>query len=235
MTFRALKPSGVLAQLFIGRLLKDRSAVAMIEFAFTAPLVLGMGLMGTETANLVITHMKVSQIAMQVADNTSRIGEQDVLTSRKIYERDVSEALVGAEKLGETVRIFQNGRVIISSLQRNAQGGQWIAWQRCRGAKNHTSTYGSEGDGKTGTAFKGMGATGREITAAPGTAVMFVEVSYDYDSLTPVEIFEGETISYTAAFNIRDNRDLTGGPDSNGIYAGGSKANCTVFTADRPT
>ena len=38
-----------------------------------------------------------------------------------------------------------------------------------------------------------MGETGREITASPGTAVIFVEISYDYDSLTPFDIFDGNT------------------------------------------
>lgn len=229
MSMLALSPLRNLGRRFTRRLARDRSGVAMVEFAFTAPLLLGMGLLGTETAYLVITHMKVSQVAMQVADNTSRVGEQDVLTSRKVFERDVNEALIGAEKLGETIDIFEQGRVIISSLQRNADGGQWIAWQRCRGAKVHDSSFGDEGDGLTGTGFAGMGVSGREITAAQGTAVMFVEVSYDYESLTPFDVFEGQTISYTAAFNIRDSRDLTQ------LYPGGAVAECDEYSADRPT
>jgi Flp pilus assembly protein TadG len=212
----------------VGDLARDRSAVAMIEFAFAAPLVLTMGMLGSESAYMVVTHMQVSQIAMQVADNASRVGEQDVLTARKVYERDIAETLIGAEKLGDTINIFEQGRVIISSLQRNAQGGQWIAWQRCRGAKVYNSSYGVQGNGATGTGFPGMGEPGRYITAAQGTAVMFVEVSYDYQSLTPFDMFEGNTITYTAAFNIRDNRDLTQ------LYAGGPVANCGTYSAARP-
>jgi hypothetical protein len=210
------------------RLRRNTSGLALVEFAFAAPLVLGMGMLGTETAFLVITHMQVSQIAMQVADNASRVGEQDVLTARKVYERDVAETLIGAEKLGNTIRIFEQGRVIISSLQRNAQGGQWIAWQRCRGAKNHVSSYGLQGAGATGTTFPGMGVAGRRITAAQGTAVMFVEVSYDFRSPTPLNMFDDNVISYTAAFNVRDNRDLTR------LYTGGPVASCTTFSAARP-
>lgn len=217
------------ARAFARHLSGDRSGLAMVEFAFAAPLVLGMGMLGTDTALLVITHLQVSQIAMQVADNASRVGEQDVLTARKVFERDIAETLIGAEKLGDNINIFGQGRVIISSLQRNAQGGQWIAWQRCRGAKRHDSTYGREGDGATGTSFPGMGEPGRYITASQGTAVMFVEVAYDFTSPLPVEIFEGQTITYTAAFNVRDNRDLTR------LYAGGPVASCTTYSAARPT
>jgi Flp pilus assembly protein TadG len=213
---------------FARRLAEDRSGLAMVEFAFAAPLVLGMGMLGTDTAFLVITHLQVSQIAMQVADNASRVGEQDVLTARKVYEYDVNETFVGAEKLGENIDIFDQGRVIISSLQRNAQGGQWIAWQRCRGAKRHNSSYGLQGAGATGTSFPGMGEPGRYITASQGTAVMFVEVAYDFRSITPLNVFNSQEITYTAAFNVRDNRDITQ------LYAGGPEASCSTYSAARP-
>jgi hypothetical protein len=171
--------------------------------------------------------MQISQVAMQVADNASRVGEQDVLTARKVYESDINESLVGAEKLGETFGLFERGRLIISSLQRNADGGQWIAWQRCRGAKVFDSSYGVEGDGASGTSFQGMGEAGNLITASNGTAVMFVEIAYDYDSLTPFDIFDGRTIRYTAAFNVRDSRDLTQ------LYDDGPAADCDTYSAER--
>lgn len=229
MTAVTLEPQQTRAQRLARRLAGDTSGLALVEFAFAAPLLLGMGMLGTDTAYLVITHMQVSQVAMQVADNASRVGEQDVLTARKVFERDIAETLIGAEKLGENVDIFQQGRIIISSLQQNAQGGQWIAWQRCRGALNVNSSFGLPGDGATGTSFPGMGTPGRYITASQGTAVMFVEVVYDFQPLTPITVFEGRRISYTAAFNVRDNRDLTQ------LYAGGPVARCTTFSANRPT
>ena len=63
---------------------RDNSANALVEFAFAAPLVPGMGLLGTETAFYAITHMQISQIAMQVADSASRVGETDVLTPKRV-------------------------------------------------------------------------------------------------------------------------------------------------------
>jgi hypothetical protein len=207
------------------------SGVAMIEFAFTAPILLTMGLVGSETAYFAIMHMRMSQVAMQVADNASRVGELDMLVARRVFERDINEVLVGAEKYGESFGIYQNGRVIISSLQRNADGGQTIRWQRCRGAKVHTSSFGVEGVGATGTAFQGMGPVGRRIQASSGTAVMFVEVAYDYKPLTPFSAFGNRVINYTAAFNIRDQRDLTQ------IYnttPAAPVARCNVFSAARP-
>lgn len=211
------------------RLSQDVSGLAMVEFAFAAPLVLGMGMLGTDTALLVITHLQVSQIAMQVADNASRVGDEDSLVARRVYERDIVDTLLGAEKLGENIAIYQQGRVIISSLQQNAQGGQWIAWQRCRGAKVYNSSFGLQGEGATGTSFPGMGVPGRYITASAGTAVMFVEVAYNFRSITPMNLFDNQQIVYTAAFNVRDNRDLTQ------LYTGGPVARCTTYSANRPT
>ncbi|MEP3420748.1 MAG: hypothetical protein ABJN35_03370 [Erythrobacter sp.] len=211
---------------------QDNSAVAMVEFAFSAPIVLGLGLLGTETAYFTITHMQVSQIAMQVADNASRVGESDILVARRVFEDDVNSTFVGAEKLGDSYDIFEQGRVILSSLQRNSDGGQWIAWQRCRGAKNYASTYGTEGDGSSGTSFPGMGEAANRITASSGTAVMFVEVSYTYEPITPFEFYGDTDIRYTAAFNVRDSRDLTQLYQTNPISP---VASCNVFSADRPT
>jgi len=193
----------------VGSLTDDTSGVAMVEFAFTAPILLTLGLLGAETANYVITHMQVSQIAMQVADNASRVGEQDVLVARKVYEGDINEVFVGADKLGERLGVLENGRIILSSLERNSDGGQWIHWQRCMGKKVHNSSYGNAGAGASGDSFPGMGAAGKEITASAGTAVMFVEIAYDYEALTPFDALDGNTITYTAAFNIRDARDLS--------------------------
>jgi Flp pilus assembly protein TadG len=224
-----------LARRVTRRLGGDTSGLAFVEFAFAAPLVLGMGMMGTDTALLVITHMQVSQVAMQAADNASRVGASSGLAARQVTERDIADTFIGAEQLGANIRIFNQGRVIISSLQQNASGGQWIAWQRCRGAKVYNSSFGVEGTGRTGTSFAGMGPTGRVITASPGTAVMFVEVAYDFDSITPLNLFDNQQIVYTAVFNVRDNRDLTGGPGTNGIFTGGPVARCNVYSAARPT
>ena len=42
---------------------KNASGLAMTEFALSLPLLLTAGLYGAETANLVLTHMKISQLA----------------------------------------------------------------------------------------------------------------------------------------------------------------------------
>ncbi len=93
----------------------------------------------------------------------------------------------------------------------------------------HNSSFGVQGAGSTGTNFPGMGEPGRYITASSGTAVMFVEVSYDFDAPTPLSLFDGTDISYKGAFNICDSRDLTQ------LYSGGPVASCATYSAARPT
>lgn len=230
-TMQASKsPKGRFGSVF-RHLRSESSGVAMIEFAYAIPFLLTLGMLGTETANLVIVHMQVSQIAMQIADSASRVGENNPTGARRVFERDINDVLVGGEKAGEDIEIYQRGRVILSSLQRNASDGQTIRWQRCRGAKNYISTHGVEGAGATGTSFPGMGNPSSRVQAAPGTAVMFVEIAYDYKSITPFNTFEGQTIVYTAAFNIRDTRDLTQLYNST---PAAPVARCNVYSAARP-
>ena len=96
-----------------------------------------------------------------------------------------------------------------SRMQLNGDGGQTIKWQRCFGAVNYASAYGTQGTGATGTSFAGMGPTGKELKAAAGTAVMFVEIRYRYKRLMPLFWLPLNDITETSAFNVRDSRDLT--------------------------
>ena len=54
-----------------------------------------------------------------------------------------------------------------------------------------------------------MGPTGKELKAAAGTAVMFVEIRYRYKRLMPLFWLPLNDITETSAFNVRDSRDLT--------------------------
>ena len=47
----------------------------------------------------------------------------------------------------------------------------------------------------------GMGPSGNKIKAADGTAVMFVEVSYDYTPLFP-GVIPAKRLRYESAFNV---------------------------------
>lgn len=203
------------------------SGVALIEFAFSMPIILGMGMYGLEVTNYAMTHMQVSQIALALADNASRIGQDSALSLTQFRESDVNDTFEAAKKQAGRMDITTHGRIILSSLERNADGGQWIHWQRCVGLRRYDSSYGVEGDGVTGTSLSGMGPASERITAPDKNAVMFVEINYDYQPLISDTLIGKPKIHYTAAFIVRDERDLTM------IYnpsPAASRATCNKYT-----
>lgn len=195
------------------RLRRNTVGVAMTEFALTFPFILGIGLMGAEVANRVLVQMKVTQLANLIADNASRIGDQSMLEDRRIYESDINDLFYGAQlQGGNAIDLYTRGRVILSSLEvvPDTEDQQYINWQRCVGLKSHTSSYGVEGDGEMADDFPGMGPAGEEVIAFSDEAVMFVEISYDYQSLIgdPFTFNSGE-IKAVASYTVRADRDLT--------------------------
>jgi len=218
-------------RILLKRLAGARSGVAMTEFALALPLLFTAGLVGVETAYQTAIQMEISQLAVHVADNASRIGDTSTLRDRKIYESDILDVLTGADvQGGDRLGLYEHGRVILSSLEvvPDTDDQQYIHWQRCKGKKQVQSGYGDAGDGLTGSGLPGMGPKGEEVIAFKGEAVMFVEIVYDYQPLIGDFIPHRETMSATAAFNVRDSRDLSqiyqrdpGSPDT--------VANCGAF------
>ncbi len=190
------------------RLVQDSRATVMIEMAFCIPLMVLLGFGGLEMANLTLANTRISQIGLGVADNASRIAIGSNLSLPRIREIDVNEVFTGAEKQAGGLDLKARGKVILSSLERNDDDGQWIHWQRCYGNLAVQSSFGKQGDGATGTAFKGMGPVGKEVKAPLGSAVMFVEIVYTYKPLAYGKWLGARTIRSTAAFNIREGRDL---------------------------
>lgn len=195
----------------IRRVKDDSEGIALVEFAFSLPILLGLIFGGLETANYALAHLRVSQIAMTVADNAGRV-------DTTIDEANIYEVFTGAGLVGESLDFMANGRIVLSSLEPNglsgSDEGQMINWQRCAGQMTSaTPAYGLEGKGRTNSSLPlGMGGDGNRIAAADGTAVMFVEVTYTYQPLVAELGFLGtREIRYESAFNVRErvNQDIT--------------------------
>lgn len=188
------------------RFLRDASGVAVTETALVLPFFLGAGLCGIELANYSLMTMRIGQLAVQVSDNASRIGDISTLENRKIYESDINDLLVGASlQAGSGMDLYHHGRVIVSSLEMNADKKQYIHWQRCMGTLHVTSSYGTTGD----VLDPGMGPKGREVMALEGEAVVFVEIRYAYQPLISKSLIGDPTIASIASFTVRSSRDLS--------------------------
>ena len=199
------------------------SGIALTEFAMSLPVLLTLGLFGLETANFAMAHLRVSNIAMITADNAARIRDS-------IDEGDVIDLFTGSKMTGDSIGFAQNGRIVLSSLELNAaNNGQWIRWQRCDGARAYSSTYGPEGTGQTSSSLQYVGPAANPISAASGTAVMVVEVSYVYQPIIPNSFLSGRVIRYESAFNVRQrtNQALT----NNGNLTAAQRRTCNLYQA----
>ncbi|SFF94521.1 hypothetical protein SAMN05518801_10446 [Novosphingobium sp. CF614] len=191
----------------------DRSGVSVLELALVLPVLLTLGLYGTEMAYMATINMQVGDIASSVADNASRLGQTDnTAVTPTVTETQIDSIMTGALVQGGAFDFQARGRIILSSLERDSSTGrQYIHWQRCRGNLSQSSAYGPEGSGKTGATLAGMGPTGHQITAVNNSAVMFVEVFYQYQPLFGT-MFAGNSTMFRreAALLIRDGRNLSG-------------------------
>lgn len=191
-------------------LARDRGGIAMIEFALVFPLFLLFMLGAVELTNFITVKLRVSQLALQIADNAARIGAGSPLAAKQISEADINDLFTGAQLASTQLDLLKNGRVILSDLEPqanpNTAGRYKIVWQRCFGTRTaYASSYGRQGDQN----LTGIGPTGRQATAQDDNATMFVEVRYRYapiisTSWTPV--FDMREI---ASMAVRDRRDLT--------------------------
>ena len=146
-----MKPAATPFAAALRKLRSDVSGMAMIEFAYALPLMLVLGGYGIEMANLATVNQKISQSALALADNMSRVGAESALSTVQIRESDINDSFIGLTRQTGALNLTSNGRVILSSLEQNASGRQWIHWQRCIGTKSLASSYGAQGTGATGT------------------------------------------------------------------------------------
>jgi Flp pilus assembly protein TadG len=190
---------------FAKSLLRDPGGVAMVEFAMVFPVLLFMGASGIELTNFFLANRRISDIAMQVSDNASRMGGQTTLANKPVSEKEINDVFMGAQMLSGGMDIGKNGRVMLSSVELNKDGGQTIKWQRCYGAKAAASKFGVQGDGASGNAMTSVAG----LTARADTAVMLVQVNYTYNPAVSFVPYKFNEIVETAAFNVRDHRDLS--------------------------
>lgn len=199
----------------LSRLRKATEGVAMVEFAYSLVVILPLFLGGAELTSFILAKMRVSQVALHVADNASRIGTDQLEAKPRISEWQINDLLIGANMQAGNLDLENRGRVIISSLEPDPDedGKFMIRWQRCFGALDWDSSYGSAGD----TGLDGIGPASKLATAPDGSGTMFVEVAYDYSPLLPNDYIKIDRIVETAAMIVRDDRDFPG-PGGAGLY-----------------
>lgn len=209
----------------IARLRGDLSGVAAVEFALTAPIVLTMFLSGAELTNYAIAKMRVSQLALHVADNGSRIGTDSVLALKQVSEAQINDLLIGANLQAGTLDLEERGRIILYSLEPMANPNQakfYVHWRRCYGERVYNGSYSQGTDNLTA-----IGPVGKQVTSVPsGGGVMYAEVEYEYKPLISARLVPSTIMRDTAAMIVRDDRDYSGNGGT-GVY---NNENATAST-----
>lgn len=209
------------------RLWRDVRATSVMEFALGAPLLMALGGYGIEISNLAITNMRLSQYALQLADNASRVGVNSGLATYQLREGDLNDVLQGLRLFSSGAKLTTFGRVTMSSLENVQQSYdddnvQRIHWQRCIGLKSgpgfdadstQAPAISAGSDGTSGTAGKdapdGIGDTGQKVSAPDNTGVIYVEINYQYQPLFGTLFVSPTKLHYVASAIVRDKRDYS--------------------------
>lgn len=214
------------------RLRRNQSGVAFVEFAYALPIFVTLTMFGLEITNYVTTRMRLSQVALHIADHAARLGEGDPLAAKTVTEQQINDILIGASLQAGDLNLLANGKIILSSLEPVSNPNAAppndrykIRWQRCAGSKTHASTYGVAGQA-SGLNMTGMGPAGRQVKAPNDSATMFVEVYYVYQPIIAGKYAPAVDFTEIASMTVRERRDLVGG--NNGVHpvAGVTPSTC---------
>jgi Flp pilus assembly protein TadG len=224
----------VLLRSLLRRRIADRRGAAMLEFAIALPVCLIGLLGGSDVAWYIVTWQQVAILAATTADNASRIGEDTTAAPVVITESLINDLLEGSILQQNSLNIANRGKIIVSSLEENANGQQWIHWQRCIGGLNYGST---EGDPNS-TSIAGMGNP--PMTAPAGGALMYVEIAYDYKPIFSNFWYgSNNRIVEKVAFRAREQRTLADPTGASQVLADVAEdatplGTCQAATASEP-
>ena len=196
----------------LGQFRRDDKALALMEFALALPLVLAVGTYGIELSHLALANMRVSHVAIDLADNASRVGTQSTTTGyQTLTETDIDDTLKALMIESAGIDVVDNGRVTISSVEAvtDAKGNttQWLHWQRCIGTVS-TTGYGT---GYTVAPYDDSGVTvtgigNPSLTAPPASGLIFIEVNYNYKPLFGSMLMAPRKLHYVSAMIVRATR-----------------------------
>lgn len=199
-----------------------QTGAAAIEFALVTPVLLFVLMGMLNLAQMVFGQAVLTGEVQTAARSGSLDGTSTTAAETKIKNalKPILVSVSGVTTSRQSYRDFSDigradtihfgdagrGRVILTSLQVDpATKAQTIGWRRCGGTMNQATAYPS-------VTASGLGSGTSKVTAAEGSAVMFVEVYYLHKGLFGTLFFNNRTLSREAAFIVKDKRNMTAAP-----------------------
>lgn len=162
------------SHLSIVRFWKDRSAVAMVEFAMMLPLLILLAAGSFEVARFALIMQKLDRIVATLSDLVAR-SELEAMT-----EIEISNVIDSAYYMAKPFDITGNSMIILTSVVGRTSEAPYILSQRVEGSiSGQSSALGSaiNGDATLPDAFPD---TGSGETLANGEALIAAELIYSY-------------------------------------------------------
>lgn len=159
---------------FLTRLAKERSGLALVEFALALPLFLGFVLAGIEMANYVMANNRTQRLATMAADLVAQSGAGAIGAS----EAQIYDLFSALDLTAQPFDLRNDGRIVITAVKGTDQNDDGavesrILWQRFDGNYVVTPAVGC--------------SQSTSIAALPGNRVMaldellfHVQVTYRY-------------------------------------------------------
>ena len=167
------------------RMLKANDAVAAVEFAFIAPILILIFFATVELTSALDCRARVSDATSTAADLVAQATTVSTTDLANIYA--ASQAIV----YPYNVNVI---KIVISSIVDNSQGGGTVAWSY---TKNGTArTVGSTVSPPTGL-----------ITSGSGQSIILAEITYGY--VSPAAQYLTGTVNMTGTFYARPRRSVT--------------------------
>ncbi|MEO0461900.1 MAG: TadE/TadG family type IV pilus assembly protein [Pseudomonadota bacterium] len=189
------------------QLREDISGLALIEFAYTLPLLLGFGLVGIEFTNVILAHQKTERIASTVADQ---------IASNQLppNEAQVSDLFNAIDQIASPFSFSNDGGGVVvtavvgvNDTSANKMKNK-VAWQRCSNGDAYKSAYGKEWTGSGDIADGPDVSLPNNIVLGQNQMVILTEVYFPYTEIVSEDLVKGllpnaGTFEQTAMYRTR--------------------------------
>jgi Flp pilus assembly protein TadG len=184
----------------------DIAGLALIEFAYTLPVMLGFGLIGIEYTNVILAHQKTERIASTLSD---QIAGNQVPPN----ERQIGDMFDAVQLIANPFEFGANGGVVVTAVvgiydDDDDRMRNKIAWQRCSNSDAFESDFGTQWTGSNDVADGPNITLPRDIQLAQNQMVIITEVFFPYEEIINEDFVVGMlpasgTFEQTAIFRTR--------------------------------